>query len=95
MLLATENNGTRCTVFRPMEKSIRSRDWLTGVSAGHLLAGHCRRSVFATAYGKCTASIERRMKTFGWGERMFYDHTNVIGGNGRVLVWTNSGDLCA
>jgi hypothetical protein len=24
---------------------------------------------------------------------MFYDHSNIIGGNGRVLVWTNSGDL--
>ena len=24
---------------------------------------------------------------------MFFDHSNVIGGNGRVLVWTQSGDL--
>ena len=24
---------------------------------------------------------------------MFYDHSNLIGGNGRVLVWTQSGDL--
>jgi len=96
LLLATENNGTRLHGFSPDGK-INPKPALAN---GSLAPDTCSPvivgdRVFATAYGEMYClDLKDGMKTL-WVEEndMFYDHTNVIGGNGRVLVWTNSGDL--
>jgi len=96
LLLATENNATRLHGFLPDGK-INPKPVLTNVSLAPdtcspvIVAGR----VFATAYGEMYClDLKNGLKTI-WvmEDDMFFDHSNVIGGNGRVLAWTNSGDL--
>ena len=51
--------------------------------------------LFDTAYGEMYClDLKDNLKTLWVAVHdMFFDHSNVIGGNGRVLVWTQSGDL--
>ena len=96
LLLATENNATRLHGFLPDGK-INPKPVLTNVSLAPdtcspvIVGGR----VFATAYGEMYClDLKNGLKTIWMAEDdMFFDHSNVIGGNGRVLAWTNSGDL--
>ncbi len=96
LLLATENNATRLHGFLPDGK-INPKPVLTNGSLAPdtcspvIVAGR----VFATAYGEMYClDLKNGLKTIWVAEDdMFFDHSNVIGGNGRVLAWTNSGDL--
>ena len=96
LLLATENNATRLHGFLPDGK-INPKPALANAS---LAPDTCSPVIvggrlFATAYGEMYClDLKDGLKTIWVAEDdMFFDHTNVIGGNGRVLAWTNSGDL--
>jgi outer membrane protein assembly factor BamB/ABC-type phosphate/phosphonate transport system substrate-binding protein len=96
LLLATENNATRLHGFLPDgkidPKPVLANNSLAPDTCSPVIVGD---RVFATAYGEMYClDLKDGMKTVWVAEGdMFYDHSNMIGGNGRVLVWTNSGDL--
>ncbi|HJO08996.1 MAG TPA: PQQ-binding-like beta-propeller repeat protein [Verrucomicrobiota bacterium] len=96
LLLATENNATRLHRFdengKLITKPILSNLKLAPDTCSPVIVGD---RVFATAYGEMYClDMKDSMKTV-WvvEDDMFYDHSNLIGGNGRVLIWTNSCDL--
>jgi outer membrane protein assembly factor BamB len=96
LLLATENNGTRLHQFakngKPIDKPVMINPALAPDTCSPVIVGD---RVFATAYGEMYClDLKNNLKTVWVKEDdIFYDHSNVIGGNGRVLVWTQSGDL--
>lgn len=96
LLLATENNATRLHAFLPdgkiNPKPAMANGSLAPDTCSPIIVGD---RVFATAYGEMYClDLKDKLKTVWVAEDdMFYDHSNVIGGNGRVLVWTQSGDL--
>ncbi|MDP6893400.1 MAG: PQQ-binding-like beta-propeller repeat protein [Verrucomicrobiota bacterium] len=96
LLLATENNGTRLHQFSkngtPFDKPVMANPSLAPDTCSPVIVGD---RGFATAYGEMYClDLKNNLKTVWVKEDdMFYDHSNVIGGNGRVLVWTQSGDL--
>ena len=96
VLLATENNATR--LHRLLKNGLLD-DKPVMVNAS-LAPDTCSPvivadRVFATAYGEMYClDLKDNLKTVWLAEDdMFYDHSNVIGGRGRVMVWTQSGDL--
>jgi outer membrane protein assembly factor BamB len=96
LLLATENNGTRLHRFenngKLVNKPVMANPSLAPDTCSPVIVGD---RAFATAYGEMYClDLKNNLKTVWMQEDdMFYDHSNVIGGNGRVLVWTQSGDL--
>ena len=96
LLLATENNGTRLHRFENngtiVDKPVMANPSLAPDTCSPVIVGD---RAFATAYGEMYClDLKNNLKTVWMQEDdMFYDHSNVIGGNGRVLVWTQSGDL--
>ena len=96
ILLATENNGTRLHRFakngQPVDEPAIVNPALAPDTCSPVIVGD---RVFATAYGEMYClDLKNNLKTVWVKEDdIFYDHSNVIGGNGRVLVWTQSGDL--
>ena len=96
LLLATENNATRLHGFLPDGKINPKPVLVNGSLAPDTCSpGIVGDRVFATAYGeRYCLDLKNGLKTSWVAEDdMFFDHSNVIGGNGRVLAWTNSGDL--
>ena len=96
LLFATENNATRLHRFAKngtlVAKPAMANLNLAPDTCSPVIVGD---RVFATAYGEMYClDLKDGMKTVWVAEDdMFHDHSNMIGGNGRVLVWTNSGDL--
>lgn len=96
LLVATENNATRWYRFRqdgtidPLPAAVNedlAPDTCTPVIVG--------RNLFCTAYGElfCLDLADHLQTRWSRNDDRFYDHTNLIAGNGRVLMWTTSGDL--
>ena len=96
LLLATENNATRLHRFLKNglldDKPLKANSSLAPDTCSPVIVGD---RVFATAYGEMYClDLKDNLKTLWVAvDDMFFDHSNVIGGNGRVLVWTQSGDL--
>ena len=96
LLLATENNATRLHRFLKNglldDKPLKVNSSLAPDTCSPVIVGD---RVFATAYGEMYClDLKDNLKTLWVAvDDMFFDHSNVIGGNGRVLVWTQSGDL--
>lgn len=104
ILLATENNGTRLYHFAddgeintdPIAENFDcAPDTCTPVVVSSVDASR----MFCTAYGElfCVAlgrSGSDALKTI-WSEmdERFYDHTCLIAGNGRILLWGSECDL--
>jgi outer membrane protein assembly factor BamB len=95
LLLGSENNATRLYGFgqrgRLMDKPVaRNEDLAPDTCTPVVVNG----KIYATAYGEMFCVRLSDMKTL-WqkADDMFYDHSNVMGGPDRVLVWTMSGDL--
>ena len=95
-MLATENNATRLHRFLKNglldDKPLKVNSSLAPDTCSPVIVGD---RVFATAYGEMYClDLKDNLKTLWVAVHdMFFDHSNVIGGNGRVLVWTQSGDL--
>ena len=96
LLLATENNAVRLHRFLKNglldDKPLKANASLAPDTCSPVIVGD---RVFATAYGEMYClDLKDNLKTLWVAvDDMFFDHSNVIGGNGRVLVWTQSGDL--
>ncbi|MDP6794290.1 MAG: PQQ-binding-like beta-propeller repeat protein [Verrucomicrobiota bacterium] len=96
LLLATENNATRLHQFEKNglldDKPVMANPALAPDTCSPVIVGD---RLFATAYGEmyCLDLKDNLKMVWVAEDDMFYDHSNVIGGNGRVLVWTQSGDL--
>ena len=96
LLLATENNAVRLHRFLKNglldDKPLKANASLAPDTCSPVIVGD---RVFATAYGEMYClDLKDNLKTVWVAEDdMFFDHSNVIGGNGSVLVWTQSGDL--
>ncbi|MFT4689187.1 MAG: outer membrane protein assembly factor BamB [Limisphaerales bacterium] len=95
ILLGSENNGTRLYGFDKSGRIInspvaRNDDLAPDTCTPVVVDG----KIYATAYGELFCVRLQDMKTL-WkvADDMFYDHSTVIGGSDRVLVWTMSGDL--
>ncbi len=96
ILLATENNATRLYEFGADGRLIPepvavNNDLAPDTCTPVVIDGR----VYGTAYGEMFClDLEKGLETV-WSveDDMFYDHTNVLAGNGRVMVWTMSGDL--
>ncbi len=96
ILLATENNLTRLYDFNSKgnlnPKPIELNEDLGPDTCSAVL--HQNR-LFCTAYGELYClDMKDKMKTL-WKQEddIFYDHTNLIAGNNRLLAWTTTGDL--
>lgn len=96
ILLATENNATRLYRFQPNgqidPEPIEFNDDLAPDTCTPVVVN---RRLFATAFGELYClDIDAGLKTL-WArlDDHYYDHTNLIGGNDRVLIWNTSGDL--
>lgn len=96
MLVATENNDTRLYEFdekghlKP-EPILVNHELAPDTCTPVVLGGR----VFCTAYGEMYClDLKNELKTV-WKvlDDYFYEHTNLIAGNGRILVWTTSADL--
>lgn len=96
LLVATENNATRLYGF---DASGRARaeplhvneDLAPDTVTPVVISGR----VFAAAYGELYClDLKNGLKTL-WSveDDIFYEHSNLIAGNDRVLIWTTSGDL--
>jgi outer membrane protein assembly factor BamB/ABC-type phosphate/phosphonate transport system substrate-binding protein len=96
LLLSTENNATRMYSFdrsgciNPEPVAFNSDlapDTCTPIIVGGL--------VFAAGYGElfCLDGKDRLSKRWSIADDMFYDHTNLIGGNKHVLAWTTDCNL--
>ena len=96
LLLATENNGTRLYAFRedglidPTPIAVND-DCAPDTCTPVVEQGR----IFCSAYGEIFClDLGDGLKTL-WSHRddLFYDHTNLIAGNGRILAWTMGGEL--
>lgn len=95
VLLGSENNATRLHAFDKSGRIIpeavsRNGDLAPDTCTPVVVNG----KIYATAYGELFCVRLSDMKTL-WKKTddMFYDHSNVMGGPDRVLVWTMAGDL--
>ncbi|MEL6105764.1 MAG: PQQ-binding-like beta-propeller repeat protein [Planctomycetota bacterium] len=99
VVLATENNGTRYYVFDESGKIVPKPKWenldcapdtCTPVVAN----GGAKERLFCTAYGELFCLDGNGLKT-SWSEadERFYDHSCLITGNDRLLIWSNDCDL--
>jgi len=94
ILVATENNATRLYRFHP-DGTINptpaavnedlAPDTCTPVVVGE--------AVYCTAYGELYRLDGQLETEWSRPDDRFFDHSNLIAGNGRVLIWTTSGDL--
>ena len=96
LLVATENNETRLYEFddkgqlKP-EPIAHNRDLAPDTCSPVVTGGR----VFCSAYGELLClDLASQLKTV-WAELddFYYDHTNIIAGKNRVLIWNTSGDL--
>jgi len=95
VLLATENNATRWHGFadgklarKPLAANFDlAPDTCTPVTVGDRL--------FCNAYGEMYCLDLKNGLATVWVEQndMFYEHCNLIAGNGRVLAWTTTAEL--
>lgn len=96
LLLATENNGARLHAFRPDgsldEAPLARNDALAPDTCTPVVVDG---RVFAAAYGALHClDLENGLETVWTVEDdLFYDHVSLVGGKGRVLVWTMDGTL--
>lgn len=96
ILLATENNGTRLYGFdgggklNP-EPVMVNDDLAPDTCTPVAINGR----IYATAYGEmfCLDVAKDLATVWSAQDDMFYDHSNVMAGNDRVLVWGMSGDF--
>ena len=96
LLLATENNGARLHSFdnsgRLISKPAADNfDMAPDTCSPVVVNG----KIFATAYGELfCVDLRRNLEiVFQIADDMFYDHSNIIAGPDRILIWTISGDL--
>ncbi|MCA9069333.1 MAG: PQQ-binding-like beta-propeller repeat protein, partial [Planctomycetaceae bacterium] len=96
LLVATENNATRVYSFDKTGKlnpqpTVVNED-LAPDTCSPVLSGD---RVFCSGYGELFCLDRKQNFKTVWGELndFFYDHTNIIAGNNRILVWTTGGDL--
>ncbi len=96
LYLATENNGARVHAFddegKLIPEPLAENEDLAPDTCTPVLAGG---KLYATAYGELYClDLEDGLKTL-WHQQndMFFDHSNVMAGDNRVLVWAMSGDL--
>jgi hypothetical protein len=95
-LLATENNATRRYGFDERgivrkEPAAHNNDLAPDTSSPVIVGDR----LFGTAFGEMFClDVANGLKTV-WIKRddMFFDHSNLIAGPDRVLVWTITGDL--
>ena len=96
LLVATENNGTRLFSFGKdgaiLPESVVLNDDLAPDSCTPVVAAD---RVFATGFGELFClDLNRDLKTiFSTDDEMYYDHTNIIAGKNRLLIWTTTADL--
>ena len=95
ILVATENNATRFYRFKDgvptKTPTMLNDDLAPDTCTPVVLDGR----VFCSAYGELFClDLKRDLKTV-WSEQrdIFYEHTSLIAGNKRVLVWTTPADL--
>jgi outer membrane protein assembly factor BamB len=96
LLLAAENNATRLHSFDGKgrivpQPALKNKDLAPDTCTPVVVNGR----VFATAYGElfCLDAKNGLKTVWRKADDMFHDHSNVVAGKDRVLVWTMSGDL--
>lgn len=96
ILVATENNATRLYAFdqhgAALPEPAARNDDLAPDTPSPVVLG---RRVFCTAYGELFClDLDQGLKTL-WSaaDDRFFEHTNLVAGNDRVLLWTTTGDL--
>ncbi len=96
VLVATENNATRVYRFNSNGKidpePILYNDDLAPDTCTPVVIND---RVFASAYGElfCLDWKNELQTVWQHADDLYYDHTNLIGGNDRVLIWNTTGDL--
>jgi outer membrane protein assembly factor BamB/ABC-type phosphate/phosphonate transport system substrate-binding protein len=100
VLLATENNGTRLYGFHPdgtIIPSPRAENFDCGpdTCTPVVLASAGQKRIFCSAYGElfCLDADEKLETLWSQTDDRFYDHTNLIAGNDRILLWGTDCDL--
>ncbi|PHS03025.1 MAG: hypothetical protein COA78_19495 [Blastopirellula sp.] len=94
-LLATENNATRRYITVdgiPQEKPIAVNIELAPDTCTPAVFN---QRLFSSAYGELFClDLNDGLKTI-WKkyDDLFFDHTNIIAGNNRLLIWTSTADL--
>ena len=96
LLVATENNEARLYEFDKQgilkpEPVAHNRDLAPDTCSPVVTGGR----VFGSAYGELFClDVQKGLKTV-WAEPndFFFDHTNIIAGKNRILIWTTGGDL--
>lgn len=95
LLLASENNATRAHRFdergRIVAEPVKVNDDLAPDTCTPAVT---RGRVFGSAYGELF-SLDRATLRTVWRvhDDAFQDHTNIVANDGRVLVWSTSGDI--
>lgn len=95
ILVATENNATRLYGFpdgRVRHAPIALNDDLAPDTCTPVVVND---RVYCSAYGELFClDLTNDLKTV-WSvmDDLYYDHTNLIAGNDRVLIWNTTGDL--
>ncbi len=96
LLVATENNETRLYQFektgKPNPKPVAVNHDLAPDTCSPVVSNG---RVFCSAYGELFCLDQKQNLKTVWSELndFFYEHTNIIAGNNRILVWSTSGDL--
>ena len=96
LLVATENNATRIYPFdqvgRLIAKPIDDNQDCAPDTCTPVVAGN---RVFCSAYGElfCLDATAGYETLWSQSDDRFYDHTNLIVGSGRLLLWSSSCDL--
>lgn len=96
LLVATENNATRIYEFDKTGKlqpqPIALNDDLAPDTCSPVISGD---RIFCSGYGELYCLDRKQNLKTVWAELndFFYDHTNIIAGKNRILVWTTGGDL--
>ena len=96
ILLATENNGTRLYEFRKQGLiHQRPRAFNDDPAPDTCTPVVIDDRVFCTAYGElfCLDPNEGLKTVWSVLDDLYYDHTNLIAGNHRVLISNTEGDL--
>ena len=96
ILLATENNATRLYEFGEDGKlDTDPIAWNDDLAPDTCTPVVINNRIYASAYGELYClDLENQLRTV-WSELndLYYDHTNLIAGNDRVLIWNTTGDL--
>ena len=96
ILLATENNATRLCRFDGNGKLVPEPVLKnSGLAPDTCTPAIARGRVLAAPYGELFClDLENGLKTI-WRQPsdMFHDHSNIVAGGDRILIWTASGDL--